>query len=228
MTNHPADPRSNALGELPFDPNEYPNQPFTPTQEPPAVGTAYIPYRGQEYHGTAPNVTPWDYNAFTAEQAVEDERATGGPPLREPVEPRPVPVSIVDSFDLSSERIDRFTSFQLSSMVGQTIPIAPYDQQRELVSLIISNLADTAELLISDNPFPTALNSLHCLVGANNNAGQILYETNGQNALYCSVLTCTSANNGVILNVMQKHTRYQGLGLVTGQPGKHKDHRAWQ
>lgn len=220
MPRHPGDPRSDAVGNIPFDPNEYPNRIVEPTPPPPNVGTDYIPYRGQEFHGLSPTTIPEDFSPLAGEQAAHNS-AVSGQGVSAPLPTNPVPVSIVENPDLTREIVDRYQSYQVSAMVGQTIPIAPYNQLREKLILVASSSGTGAvELLISGDPSPTTINSLHVLVGAGQTATKV-YESINQAAVYVTVVAGTDV---VYLSAIQQNVRYQNVPLIQGQVGLTSKH----
>lgn len=224
MTNHPGDPRSDALGKIPFDPNEYPNQHFVPTAVPPNVGVDYIPHRGQSFHGVGPSTVPQEFSDLSLEQAAHDQAAAGGPEIKDPQALNPVPVTIIESPNLTQEVLDRFSSYRVSQSVDQVIQLINYNQQRNKVTVKVSTVTAICQLLISSDAYPTVLNSMVFYVTPNQ-TDSILYESIHQGPLYCKVVSATETDaTGVYLSVIQSINRYEGINIIKGQSGKRGHH----
>lgn len=145
MGNHPGDPRSNANGEIPFDPLEYPYNPHQPPALPPQAGNVndYQPFLGQNNHGVRNVRDPHDGYAvsddkpYSSDQAAQ-EHAVDDTSFRDLIPVKPVPVTIVDRPDLL-RRIHARTSSTRIKVGGTPVLIAPADPLR--TRLVINVLA---------------------------------------------------------------------------------------
>ncbi len=145
MGNHPGDPRSNANGEIPFDPLEYPYSPHTPAALPPQAGNVndYQPFLGQNNHGVRNVRDPHDGYAvsddkpYSSDQAAQ-EHAVDDTSFRDLIPIKPVPVTIVDRPDLLRRIHARTSSIRIKAG-GTPVLIAPADPLR--TRLVINVLA---------------------------------------------------------------------------------------
>src|SRR5690606_32190294 len=141
MTNHPGDPRSNVLGEQPFDHGGWPQHTVTPTVAPPPPGNArnYVPYRGAEQHGVPNQRDPRAdiEKPFASEQDALDRANDPTITPRDLVPVKPVPVTIVHRPDLLHRRRVHTATYLVRA--GSPMLIAPADPLR--TRLVITSAA---------------------------------------------------------------------------------------
>lgn len=162
MTNHPGDPRANANGEIPFDPNENPGPHFRPPALPPQAGNAddFVPYRGQVNHGVANTRSALEHGYSNsgdlpylsdeiAQQSYTDQTQTP----RDLVPVKPVPVTVIERPDLLRRiKVVTNTFVVTNPATGLPAPIlvAPADPLRR--RLCINGFSSDYLLMLSTTP----------------------------------------------------------------------------
>lgn len=168
MGNHPGDPRSDANGEIPFNPLEYPYNPHTPPAPPPQAGNVndYVPFLGQNNHGVRNIRDPHDGYAvsddkpFSSDQAAQDH-AVDNTTFRDLIPVKPVPVTIVDRPDLL-RRINTRTTSRRVMTGGVPVLIAPFDPFRTRLVINVMAFDNVLTYLTTDrdgiepNSFPVS------------------------------------------------------------------------
>lgn len=156
MGNHPGDPRSDANGEIPFNPLEYPYNPHTPPALPPQAGNVndYVPFLGQNNHGVRNIRDPKDGYAvsddkpFSSDQAAQ-EHAVDNTTFRDLIPVKPVPVTIVDRPDLL-RRIKTRTNTTRIKVGATPVLIAPFDPFRTRLLINVVQFENVIAYLTTD------------------------------------------------------------------------------
>jgi len=165
MTNHPGDPRSNVLGEQPFDHGGWPQHTVTPTVAPPPPGNArnYVPYRGAEQHGVPNQRDPRAdiEKPFASEQDALDRANDPTITPRDLVPVKPVPVTIVHRPDLLHRRRVHTATYLVRA--GSPMLIAPADPLRTRL-VITSAAAGDDDVRVYLAPSPDAIESVSFLL----------------------------------------------------------------
>ncbi|ARK07711.1 hypothetical protein Toil_gp28 [Rhodococcus phage Toil] len=141
MPRHHGDPRSDALGEQPYDEREALGTGFSTPAQPPVQGNAgnFIPYRGQALHGVQLTRDSDDgYLPYAREQQAQDEYTDPTVTPRDIVPVPPVNVKIVDSVDLLYKRKARAASFEISDTLG-FVNVAQANRTRKRIVINVTN-----------------------------------------------------------------------------------------
>lgn len=211
MPNHPGDPRSDALGEIPFDPNEYPGPPPVPPKLPPPPPNAggYTPYRGAEQHGVQFQYAPNDSYALAGEdQAVErytdaDQRILDINPVP------PIRVAIVEQPNLILPRRLTTQSYSLTPATSYTQVAAQMQLRKSVKVYVVDSAGGSVSAYLSTSP--DAIPGTSKFVATTGGALE-LYNGHTNDALYVDV---AAANSGTaIVSVEQEFINFEGEKLL--------------
>jgi hypothetical protein len=216
MTKHPGDPRADALGELPFDPNEYPGVYYTPPQDPPKTPNVLggVPYRGAEQHGVAFQEPYEDFLPYAGEEKAHKDYIDPNITPRDVADIDPIKVEIVSNPTLIEPRKLRCLSFSFP-VVSATTPtfmqiVQPERFRKRCVIYAAGSAGGTATVRWSTTPDATIVNSVLRVVPA----GQDLVLFDGEVQAGIWVWIISTADPTVTISASFEYYEYDGSKLL--------------
>lgn len=212
MANQAGDPRSNATGEIPFDPNEYPGPPPVPPPPPPPPPNVkgWAPYRGQEQHGVRFQLTPEQANPLAGEDEAISHYTDDTQRLQDINPPPPLRVTVVESPNLTLPLEVSFGSYRLAPSTTAFTMIVPGAQLRKRVKLsVVDSGGGSVSAYVSNSP--DAIPATSKFVAT---AGGVadLYAGETNDPLYVQI---AAAAGGIgVVNYEVEYYLYQGERLL--------------
>lgn len=213
-TKHPGDPRSNEMGEQPFDPNEYPGVVYDPPKPPPTTPNTlgFTPYRGGEQHGVPFQEPGTTYLPYAKEAAAHDAYTDPSVTPRDIVEIVPVQVEIVSNPTLIQPRKIRFQSYSIAPTATRNfVQVLQSEKLRKRAWITASGSAGgIATVRYASNVEAIEASSGLALVTANTSV--TLVDSEVQDAIYVWVVSATDPT--VVISITTEYYQYDGSKLL--------------
>lgn len=216
MTKHPGDPRADALGELPFDPHEYPAVYYSPPANPPKTPNVLggVPYRGAEQHGVAYQEPYKDYLPYAGEERAHKDYIDRTITPRDIQEIDPIKVEIVSNPTLIEPRKLRCSSYSLPVVSATTpswVQIVQAERFRKRCVVYAGGSASgTATLRMSTTPDATTVNSIYRIVPSGQDI--VVFDGEVQAGVWVWLLTATDPT--VNISASFEYYEYDGSKLL--------------
>lgn len=214
MTKHPGDPRANALGELEFDPHEYPGVVYEPPKAPPETPNVLggVPYRGAEQHGVEFQEPYTDFLPYAGEEKAHKDYTDPNITPRDISTIDPVKVEIVSNPTLIEPRKLRCTSYSIAPNTSPTWSqiVQPERLRKRCVVYAAGSAGGTATVRMATTPDATTVNSILRIIPT----GQDIVVFDGEVQAGICIWIPTATDPTVVVSATFEYYEYDGSKLL--------------